>query len=361
MKGLFIFVLLPLLIGGCSIDRDTDSTRPTAQSPVEIRVARSRVAPVDERIELIGTLKASERVVVSTQQSGNVAAVEVDLGDAVTQGQVVGSLESEEFQIRAASMRAELQQAVALLERSRQTHRRLSRLFESKVVSAEEFDRAATDLRVAETNREVARTHLALVEKELRDRQLRSPIDGYVSVRHASVGEHLLPNAPFAEVVSVDPLKLRTEVPERFALAVKPGTPVRLEIDSMRGNDFLGEVSRVGPDVDTRSRTFIVESRVPNPKGTLKPGQFARVAIELGSQDAVVAPRAAVEIFGSESHVFVVAQGNRIERRVVVPGRELGADIVIVEGLNASEQLAVSHLDRLTDGTVVKPAAESPG
>jgi membrane fusion protein (multidrug efflux system) len=152
----------------------------------------------------------------------------------------------------------------------------------------------------------------------------------------------------------VDPLKVRLDVPERFAGAVREGLPVTVELEAFPGEQFSGTVTRLGSALDGATRTLPVESTVPNPDARLKPGQFARARIDLGMQDAVVVPRAAIDSFAGTQRAFVIHDDGRVESRTITPGRDLGEEVVILNGIQAGETVAVSQLERLADGTQVR-------
>jgi membrane fusion protein (multidrug efflux system) len=173
------------------------------------------------------------------------------------------------------------------------------------------------------------------------------------------VGEFIATNAPDVEIVVDDPLRLTVTVPERFSSSLRIGLPVALEVDSRPGERFPAFVSRIAADVDPRTRTIAAEATVPNPERRLKPGQFARAALDLGARAAVLVPRAALLTFSGTNRVFVVGEDGIVESRVVITGRDLGEEVVIVEGVSAGERLATSHLERLGSGVRVAVSLEA--
>src|SRR5258705_12870683 len=93
---------------------------------------------------------------------------------------------------------------------------------------------------------------------------------------------------PVIAVVSVDPLKVIAEIPEKMAPWISDGQPVQLYVDAYPGRMFEGKVSRISPAVSTSTRAFPFEALVPNRGAVLKPGTFARVHIESGKTDTVL-------------------------------------------------------------------------
>jgi len=353
MKRVASLLLLLPLTGACR-------GAPTAgiatnQPPLDVQAASVRRATVPNNLTLVGTLNAQERVALSPEAGGIVAEIAADLGDAVGRGAVLLRLDDTEASLRAAAARAGVAQADAVLVQAKAAYERATGLLQQKVVSKDGFDGATRELRVAEANRDAAGTQLALANKNVTDAVLRSPVNGFVAARHVSAGQYVSPYTPVFDVVVTNPLKLRVEVPERFAGAVRAGLTVTVEVEAFPGEQFAGTVSRVGAAVDAATRTLPVESVIPNPDARLKPGQFAQVRLDLGAQEALVVPRAAIDTFAGIHRAFVIHVDGNVEGRTIEPGPDLGEEVVVQAGLSGDETVAVSHLERLADGVRVNP------
>jgi RND family efflux transporter MFP subunit len=278
--------------------------------------------------------------------------------------------------------RAALEEARANLERSRQ-------LLQRGLIPAREFDAARTQyeatlaqwetarvemaqypdrLRVAEAQRESDRSALqatesevaqrdaalGIVRKKLADATLRAPIGGAVARRHVNPGEFVRENTPVFTIVRSDPLKYNGTVPERAALELRPGQRIRLQVDPVPGRAFDGRVTRVSPAVEVSNRTVALEAEVQNAQGLLKPGLFARGAVQTRQEAGVpFVPEAAVSYFVGITKVFVVADGKARER-VVRVGQKLDGAVEILEGVRPGEQVAASSLAQLYDGAPVR-------
>jgi HlyD family secretion protein len=224
---------------------------------------------------------------------------------------------------------------------------------------------AQSAVRVAEAELRRREAEAALARKKLTDATLRAPIDGAVARRHVNPGEFLNGNTAVFTIVQSDPLKWNGSVAEHAALAIQPGQIVRLRVDTVPGRSFEGAVTRVSPAVDVTSRTALLEARVPNRQGLLKPGLFARGVIAL-RQDAGVAfvPEPAVSYFAGITKVFVVTDGVARERTVKLGARREGW-VEVQNGVTPGEAVAASGLGQLRDGAAVTiapgatPAASS--
>lgn len=353
------FVLALALLGaGCS--RNPGGGQAVADaSLLEIRVAMARERSIPDSVRVVGSFLANERVVLSTEVAGTVVEMPVDFGDRVRKGDVVARLDPREPALRLEAARAALAQAQAVLDRARANHERSQQLYRQKILSRELLDGVVSEWRVAEANREAAAKQLALAEKHAADTTIRSPLDGFVVVRHSAVGQYVAPAVPLIELVSVDPIKLQLDLPERVLGAVRAGQTVNVETEAFPGRVFAGTVARVGSVLDPATRMLPIQCFVPNPDAQLKPGQFAVATIDLGSRPAVLVPRSAVDSFAGTHRAFVVGPDGGITARGVVLERDLGIDVAIAEGVRPGEVVAVSRLERLADGMRVRPVTEA--
>ncbi|HEV8440178.1 MAG TPA: efflux RND transporter periplasmic adaptor subunit [Methylomirabilota bacterium] len=214
-----------------------------------------------------------------------------------------------------------------------------------------ESDRAALLVAEAEVSRR--EPTLGIAQKRLGDTTIRAPFAGVVAKRHVNAGEYVKENTPVFTVVALDPLKYTGTVPERFAPDLKTNQRLDLSVEAYPGRSFAGHVTRVSPAVEVQTRSLVLEGRVANGDGRLRPGFFAKGAV-LTKKDGAVpfVPAEAVFYFVGISKVFVVGDG-KVEERLVRAGARQGAWIEIIEGVKPGETVAVSNLAQLFNGAPV--------
>ena len=183
--------------------------------------------------------------------------------------------------------------------------------------------------------------------------EIRAPFDGFVEKRLVNLGELVKSQTPVMAVVRLDPLKVTAEIPEKMAPWISVGQQVDLLVDAYQGRKFSGKLSRISPGVNTATRSFPFEALVPNADTALKPGTFARVHIESGQVDKILTlPYRALQYRYGVNRVFVVDAGKLALRELAV-GQRLGERIEIVSGVKPGENVAVTDVDTLADGTPV--------
>src|SRR5260370_14835029 len=192
-----------------------------------------------------------------------------------------------------------------------------------------------------------------LADGQLRDPYTPAPFEGDVQKRLVNLGQLVKAPTPVMSLVRIDPLKVTAEIPERLGPWIKTGQPVTLTVDAYPDKTFTGRVSRISPAVNTQTRAFPFEALVPNGAAELKPGTFARVHVETARVEQVLTlPYTALQYRYGVNRVFAV-NGDRLAARELKIDDRIGDRIEIVSGVKAGEQIAVTEVEKLTDGLKV--------
>ncbi len=396
MGGIGLCVAL-LAVSACS--RERSGTRAANAAPGErkigVSVAHVEGQDVERSVQIVGTLLPEEEVTLGTEVSATVARIFVDLGDRVQPGQLVIKLDDrtarleverqtaslqvareafDRYRQMVESSRANIERAQAVLADGRLNLKRFEGLFGEGAISASQRDSAQTlhdvaiaslrsseaqyesdraAMKSAEASVEQAKVALEMARKLLQDTNVVSPITAFVRKRFVNVGDTFKEKTPLVSLVKTDTLKLQGDVPERFAPLIALGRPVRIEVEAYSNQTFPSTITRISPAVDVESRSFTVEASVPNPKGLLKPGFFAKASILTGTEkNAPFVPEEAVASFAGIVKVYVVTDGKAEERRVKTGTRSDGR-VEILEGVKVGEIVATSNLSQLATGTTV--------
>jgi RND family efflux transporter MFP subunit len=206
-------------------------------------------------------------------------------------------------------------------------------------------------------------------EQTLKDMTIRTPrpemtpprtspagsISYGLTKRSVSEGQMVKEGETVCELIIDNPLRLWTSVPERYAESVRIGQSVRIMVTSQPDLTFEGKVVRINPSVDSVSRTFQVETKVPNDRGLLRPGGFAKATIVTDSAaQAAVVPIESIVRFAGVTKLFVVEDGKARAINDVVTGAEgQGWVEVSSKSLPASAQVVTTGHSQLADKTPV--------
>ena len=352
---------------------------PGGKTARQVKTTAVVESPFGETVTANGTLAAFDQTTVSVKVPGRVKTIAVDLGSVVSKGQVIAQLDSEDYRLRVQQSEASLaqararlglapdgtdhnvdpektatvRQARAVLDEARVARDRAAKLVEQGVIAKAEFDTATATFKVAEGRYQDAyeeirnrqgvlaqrRSEVALARQQLKDTAVVAPLDGIVQEKRTSSGEYLAAGTAVVNIVRMDPLRLRAEIPERESHTVKPGQNVRVTVDG-DSNVYVGQIMRLSPVIAEQTRILVVEADVRN-NGKLRPGSFAHAEIVTNdSKMAVTVPNNAIVTFAGIEKVLVVQNGKALEKPVTT-GRRNGEFTEIVSGVNVGEKVIV--------------------
>jgi multidrug efflux pump subunit AcrA (membrane-fusion protein) len=340
--------------------------------PRPVRAVRVRLEPLERTIRSFGSLSAHEQATLSTKVPG-VEQSEALLAQArVRLGRPLQGEDDTVDPEKTSGVR----QTRAMLEEARANRDRIISLSAQKIIAKSELDSAMALYEVAQSKHEDAlqetrtrqallaqrRAELKIARQQLEDTTIRAPFDAAIQERRANLGEYLPASAPVVTIVRIDPLRLRLEVPERDAPEIEAGQKVRLTLQGTT-NVYSGEIKRLSPALDERSRMLRLEADVPNP-GSLRPGAFVTADIVVNRTElAVMVPTNSIVTFAGIEKIFVSESGKALEKSIMA-GQRSGAFVEVTNGLTGGETVIVDP-GNLQNGqavsvTVVEAEHENP-
>jgi membrane fusion protein (multidrug efflux system) len=358
--GKFVtFVVFGLVVAAVAVprwraSRSASQAAPAASTstearPVPVVVEAARVTPLVESLSTTGSLRANEQIDLTSEISGQVAALRFQEGSAVAAGQVL-------LEIDASELEAQRARATYRLDLAQRREARQKQLLQDGLISAQEYDFARSDL-------EVLQAELALVAAQLDKTLVRAPFGGVVGLRYVSLGAYVTPQTRIASLQDLDPMKVDFSVPERYAQRVRVGQVVTLSVAGIEGR-FEARIFAIEPAVEASTRSLTVRARMPNAANRLRPGAFADVEVVITEVPAALTvPSVAVipELGGKK--VLVVEDGV-VASRPVETGIRTDTRIEVTAGLEAGDRVIVRGLQGLTAGTAVEATeatAQAPG
>lgn len=341
--------MLPLfaLLAGCT---SVSEARPQAMEvPLAVTLTAATETQVPTTLALTGTLAASQESDVAADVTGKVLSVGVERGDLVAAGTPLARIDVRAASMQASEARAQLESARAQDAQNRLECGRSETLWARRAISDGERDRDRARCAASAWSVRAAEARASLASKAIGDGVVRAPFAGMIADRPVAAGEYVRPDTRVVTLLQTDTLRLELTVPEADALSIALGQTVRFQVSAVPGATFEGTIRYIGPAVRRGSRDMMVEATVDNAEGRLRPGMFAVSEVSLGRVARVVVPRAALRTEDGTSHVFV-AQGNRLDERIVRTGPDAGAAVVVLEGLRAGDRIVASVGPEVVDG-----------
>lgn len=324
LSALLLVILLIAIFKVLPKRKEQLSANPEVIIPVQAITVTAEDRP--DMIVLPGLVLADVDARLAAEKAGRVVQIFAERGDTVTNGQVLLRIDD-----RAA--RIAYEDAARNLER-------FEKLSGTGAVSQKDLD----DIRKAYDLAETALSYCTV----------KSPTDGIVNERYVEEGEYVLPAAPVFDVLSIHPVRVTVDIPERNVLSLNAGDAVPFEVISFPGQLFTGTVSYVSSKAETGNNSFRIELKVPNPDGALRPGMIASVQHKRGTREnAITLPLEAIIPQKGDTVVFLVRDGHAV-RQLVRIDSILKEEALLLSGVSAGDQVVTRGNRMLTDGAKVK-------
>jgi len=384
-----------LLLNGCHHAQD-DTSANKVIAPV---VTASR-ATLSNKLTVAGEFLPYQEVELHAKVAGYIRKINVDIGDKVKDGEVLAVLDVPELQAQVQGAQAGVRQTQAEITRAtnditraeashtalHEAYMRLRQASQERpgLIAQQELDDAQAKDLSAEAQVDGAKAALAAEQQQLgvsqaQQQQVSSiadysriiaPFTGIVTWRYADTGALIQAgtsngnSSPVVKVAEIDVLRLRLPVPESIAPFVHDGDPATIRIDALN-RTLTGTVTRSTDALDPATRSMQVEVDVPNADGSLTPGMYAQVVLDVKhGGDSVVVPVQAVDRSESAPYVDVVNQQGRVEKRTVTTGIQTANRVEILSGVQQGEQVIVANQATFHAGEEVTPkqsAMAQPG
>lgn len=369
-----VLVTSSLLLAGCGESPTTaqaESAEPAA-AIIDVPVVSATIGAIESSLEISGTLAPRSRVAVKPKLPGMIERVLVDIGDAVTMGQTIATIDRREIDAQADAAVAAVAVATAALENAEASlanavleHDRAKNLFEKGALPRQRLDGAQTAHRSSVAQRDLAAANLAQSEAALRrarevqsNATIASPVTGYVVERNYDAGA-MPGDLPIVVVADMREMKLEAGVSELEAGRLRVGLKARVSVQAKPGESFAGELAAIAPEVDERNRHFKVDVRVANSSRALLSGMYATARIiEATTANAVLVPREAV-LTKDGKRVVQKVQGDVVSTVDVVEGLSDGVRVQITKGLAAGDTVVADSRRQIAAGTRVRGIAAS--
>lgn len=294
-------------------------------------------------ITTIGFVESYQGVILTTETSGVVKSIHFQSGANVRKGQVLVLLDSK---VEEASLKSR----EAHLISAREKYKRYKNLYSKKLVSQVELD-------------EVEATYLSLdaeivsLRAKLQHHSIVAPFMGVVGIRNIHLGQYLKPGSEVARIEDTSAMRLRASISQNDISSISPNQKVEIIVESYPGHVLLGSITAIEPSVNARSGLVEIEVDIPNAKGKLRSGMFAKAKILLPEEEnQVFVPQTAVNYTLYGSSVYVVREDDgekRVTQTIIETGEHTKDRVKVLKGLKTGDEVVTSGQIRLSNGAKV--------
>lgn len=299
-----------------------------------------------------GNVSAWQEASVGAEVNGlRLAAVNVNVGDAVKKGQVLATFTTDTARADSLQSQASVVQAEAGYLNAKADADRARSIQDSGALSASQIAQYVTQEKVAKAQWEASKALLSATEIRFGNTTVKAPDDGLISARGATVGAVVGAGQELFRLIRQGRMEWRAEVTASEVGRIRVGQKALVTLAT--GTELSGQVRAIAPSANEQTRNILVYVDLPR-HNDLKAGTFARGVFAIGQSEALTAPTPAIVVRDGNNFVFVVDTASKAAARQVQTGRRVGERVEIVDGLKAGERVAVQGAGFLNDGDLVK-------
>lgn len=367
MKKLSLFVpialFMALLVGGCGMQDEAENPEgadsaavteevapPKKDFAVNVKTMTLQPESFEDVINVVGTVKPDEDIMVAAEEGGKVKSWKVQKGSFVKTGQALIGLNDDILQAQLKGAQAQLKIAKVNAEKSAKVYADAGAVSEVSVTTAQ-------------YNLDAAAANVELLETRIKKMTVSAPASGIIEERLVEVGEMVAPGAPIARLIQTGTVKITAGVPERYVDGLRKGLPVTITFDALDGLEVKGNITYVGAVVNQNDRSVTVEIELRN-SGQYKPEMVANLTIVKDvMKNVMVIPRTALVRVENGYQVYLVVpdpkgEGYIAEARQVTLGPSDQGNIVIADGLKPGDRIITVGQGKINPGEHVEFGGE---
>ena len=347
-----------VVVVACMLSMTATAFAADDRSPLVV-VSTAFTDTVIKQVPLTGTVTSARVAQLSSEVSGLVRQVNVEVGDRVETGAALLELDREIEQLTLAALQASTRQASAELADAKRRYEDAGVLRKQKSISENE-------LRLLEAEVEVDGAMLKQQQAEERRQQarverhtLRAPFSGVISGRQAETGEWIQPGDAVLTLVAVDSLRIEFRVPQEFFNRINPQSVLSVTLDALPERVFDASIDTVVPVSDSSSRTFLVHATLNASDVKMTPGMsvHGKLGLTTGREGVVVSRDAILRYPDGRVTVWVIDPGSdppTVTEKRVTTGIGFDGQITIRDGIEAGDVIVVQGNEALQEGQQVR-------
>jgi RND family efflux transporter MFP subunit len=352
-------------IGARSADEHQLAQSTHASSELTVSVIRPIVTGEASEIALPGNTQAFNDTPIYARTNGYLKNFFVDIGQHVTQGQLMAIIETPEIDQQLQVAQADLKSAQANLSLADTTAERYQNLLKQDSVSKQETDVAVSGAAARRAAVEAAEANVRRLQQLQSFEKIYAPFSGVVTARNTDIGDLIDAGSGSAQpkdlfrIAATSKLRVFVAVPEIYAPDIHDGDTATLTLDEYPGQQFTGRIARNSNAIDMASRTLNVEVDVDNSQNKLLPGAYVFVHFKLPQQQAQLSVPANALLFRSEGLRVALVNNGRVHLQPITIAKDNGATLQVGTGLSSSDQIILDPADSIAEGQPVRVATHS--
>jgi membrane fusion protein, multidrug efflux system len=365
LQVMIIMVIPGMLFYACKSKKEEVKTIP----PFKVMEIKAKKVPV--YIQMVGQAQGIPTVEIRARVAGYLRTWDFKEGSIVNKGQVLFTIEPDEYINNVASAKADLEMKTAAWELAKLDVQRLRPLVATKAISQNDFDKAMTteqEDRAAVAN---AKANLDQAHLNLSYTTMAAPITGAIGACNVNPGNLVGKGEAtlLTTVSAVDPMYVNFKMNETDYLRImrfmerhpeykgkESAFTIYLTLSDKEDYKLPGKIDFIDRAVNTTTGTIAMRGIFPNPEGLIKPGNFATVNLVLMEQEnGIVIPQSATTQIQGKVFAFMVDNENKVTRVPIILGRSIGSTFIVNNGLKPGDRIMLEGFQKFKEGMQIKP------
>jgi RND family efflux transporter MFP subunit len=328
-------------------------------------VAMANHSDGGDELVLPGDLQAFADAPIYARTSGYVKRWYADIGKHVKAGELLAEIETPEVDAQLRQAKADLATADANNHLSQTTAQRFQDLKKTGLVAQQDVDNAVGDAEAKKAQSESARQNVQRLEQMQSFNRITAPFEGVVTARKIDVGALVTEGSATGQELfhlsATNRLRVYVQVPQAYASWITPGMAASLTTVEHPDQRHAAKVVSTAQSINASTRTLLTELDADNPDGQLLPGAYSMVHLPLpGGLKSWRVPSNALLFRGDGLHLATVGADSKVHLNTVTIGRDYGAIVEILSGVDGQERIILNPPDSILDGATVRVRAEQP-
>ncbi len=355
-----ILPVLASLIALAACGRDAPPAPPVDIRPV--RAEQLSVQTAHSGTRYAGEVRARYETDLAFRVAGRVQSRAVEAGTEVKAGQLIATLDPDDYALATTAAQAQRVAAEAEAKLTQQDLQRYIELRAQNFISQAELDRRQTAADAAQARLRQLRAEAARQGNQQAYTRLTAPYAGVVTATFVEAGQVVAAGQPVAQLARHGEREVRIDVPENALEALRAARELDVTLWSAPGVRYAGRLRELSPMADAASRTYRARVSILHPDAAVKLGMTAAVGIGGESAPRLSVAQTALFRINGQPQVWVVdRKTGRVAARNVRLGDLTGDRAAIVSGLTAGEWVVTAGVHKLAPGQQVRlvPPAQS--
>ncbi len=322
-------------------------------APITVVVGSVQSNENNQFITASGKIEATNSANLSTRMMGSVNKVYVNVGQKVSKGQLLISINNADLQAKRAQINATITEATAAYTNAEKDYNRFKNLFAENSASQKEMDDITAHYEMAKARLEGANQMKNEINSQFAYSNITAPFSGVVTNKFIEAGDMANPGMPLIAIESPGKFEVAAMVPENDISQIKSGSKVNVLVKSLDQN-LKGKVTEVSSSAKNTGGQYLVKVQLDKTDTKILSGMFTTVQFPVENKTAKVSiiliPRSAVVTHGGLKGVYTVSEQNTALLRWLRLGKSFGDNIEVLSGLSAGEQYIISANGKLENG-----------